>query len=339
MNLKFYPYTLNLKDQFTIAVNSRTTTPAIMVEIDHDGITGYGEASLPPYLQENQHSVISFLKKINLSLYENPSKINLILDYIDNLSEGDKAAKAAVDIALYDLLGKIENISLYQYLNIKKKEDIYTSYTIGITDKKKLKQKIADVSEYKFLKIKLGTKNDIELVSTIRQFTDKPLFVDVNQGWSDKLFALELINWLAGQNVLLVEQPLPKENIEDAKWLTERSPLPIIADEAVQSINDLEHVSEAYSGINIKLMKSGGIRQAYRMIMKSRELKLKIMIGCMTETSCAITAASHLASLADWVDLDGAELISNDLFAGMRIEKGKLITPELPGIGVEKLSK
>lgn len=337
MRIKYYPYLIILKEKFTISLNSRSTTPAVMVEIDHDGITGYGEASLPPYLQEDQKSVINFLKRVDLTSFENLSNLNLILDYIDNLSDRDNAAKAAVDIALYDLFGKIKNISLNKFLNIKMKKDIYTSYTIGITDIEKLGQKISDVCDYKYLKIKLGTNDDKELISIIRKITDKPLFVDINQGWRDKHSALETITWLAGQKVVLVEQPLPKENIEDIKWLKERSPLPVIADEAIQSFDDIEVFTKSYSGINIKLMKSGGIRQAYRMITKARELDLKIMLGCMTETSCAITAASHLASLVDWVDLDGAELISNDLFTGTKIKEGKLVIPDSPGIGVLKL--
>jgi L-Ala-D/L-Glu epimerase len=151
--------------------------------------------------------------------------------------------------------------------------------------------------------------------------------------------ALDMISWLADQNIIFVEQPLLKEKIEDTGWLTERSCLPIIADEAVQELSDLEKIKDIYSGVNIKLMKAGGIRQAYKMMQRAKELNLKIMLGCMTETSCAITAASHLAPLADWVDLDGAELISNDLFTGMKINKGRLIIPKSPGIGIKKIAK
>jgi L-alanine-DL-glutamate epimerase-like enolase superfamily enzyme len=338
MYLKFYPYTIKLKEQFTISVNSRATTPAIMVEIEHDGITGYGEASLPPYLQEDQKSVMDFLKRVDLTIFKDLADINTILDYIDDLSVGDNAAKASVDIALHDLLGKKKNIPLYEYLNINNKEDIYTSFTIGISDEENLKQKISVASQYKYFKIKLGTENDKRIIEQVRSLVDKPLFVDVNQGWNDEYFALDMINWLKEQNVVLVEQPLPKKKIKESKWLNERSPLPIIADESVQTLQNLDFIQDVYSGINIKLMKCGGIRQAYRMILKSRELNLKVMLGCMTETSCAITAASHLSFLADWVDLDGAELITNDLFSGSKIEEGRVIIPDLPGLGVEKIS-
>jgi L-Ala-D/L-Glu epimerase len=339
MKLKFYPYTIILKEEFTLSIGSRKTTPVVMVEVEHNGLTGYGEASLPPYLSEDQSSVISFLNKVSLASFSGPENINLILDYIENIAEGNSAAKASVDIALHDLLGKFLDLPLHKYLGIDRKDNIYSSYTIGISDSNKIKQKVDDASEFKFLKAKLGTENDKEIVSTIRELTDKPLFIDVNQGWSDKHFALDMISWLAGKNVVLIEQPLPKENFEDANWLHERSPLPIIADEVVQSFDDLEKIKNIYSGVNIKLMKAGGIRLAYRMMQKAKELNLKIMLGCMTETSCAITAASHLSPLADWVDLDGAELISNDLFSGIKIEDGVVIIPDLPGLGVEKITK
>jgi len=339
MKLKYYPFTITLKEEFTLSVGSRKTTPAVMVEVEHNGLTGYGEASLPPYLSEDQSSVISFLNKLNLDSFSDPEDIDLMLDYVENIEVENNAAKASVDIALHDLLGKYLNLPLHKYLGIDKRDNIYSSYTIGISDIKKIKQKVDEAEEFKFLKVKLGCDKDHEIISTIRRITDKPLLIDVNQGWGDKYFALDVISWLAEQNVLLIEQPLAKENLEDVNWLKEKSPLPIIADEAVQSFEDLEKIKDSYSGVNIKLMKAGGIRQAYRMMQRAKELNMKILLGCMTETSCAITAASHLSPLADWVDLDGAELISNDLFNGMKIEKGALFIPDMPGIGVEKVTK
>jgi L-alanine-DL-glutamate epimerase-like enolase superfamily enzyme len=339
MKLKYYPYTITLKEEFTLSVGSRKTTPAVMVEVEHNGLTGYGEASLPPYLSEDQSSVISFLNKLNLDSFSDPEDIDLMINYVENIEGENNAAKASVDIALHDLLGKYLNLPLHKYLGIDKRDNIYSSYTIGIADIKKIKQKVDEAEEYKFLKVKLGCNNDHEIISTIRRITDKPLLIDVNQGWGDKYIALDMISWLAEQNVLLIEQPLAKENLEDVNWLKEKSPLPIIADEAVQSFEDLEKIKDSYSGVNIKLMKAGGIRQAYRMMQRAKELNLKIMLGCMTETSCAITAASHLAPLADWVDLDGTELISNDLFTGMKTVEGALSIPDMPGIGVEKVIK
>ena len=219
MKLKYYPHTLKLRKHFTLSVGTRTTTPSVMVEVEHDGFTGYGEASLPPYLVEDQSSVLSFLGKVKLDSFNDPTTLNLIIDYIDNIEEGNNAAKAAIDIALHDLLGKILDIPLHKYLNIPIRDDIYTSYTIGISNEDEIKQKIDAASEFKFLKVKLGTANDREIISTIRTISDKPLFVDVNQGWTDKYFALDMIMWLGEQNVVLIEQPMPKRNYNDASWL------------------------------------------------------------------------------------------------------------------------
>jgi L-alanine-DL-glutamate epimerase-like enolase superfamily enzyme len=337
MKLSYYPYTLKLKQRFTISTYTRLTTPAVMVEIEHNGLTVYGEASLPPYLDENQQSVISFLNKVNLKQFERPENLDSILQYIDEIEEGNDAAKAALDIALHDLVGKMLNVPLYRYLNIIMRNNIYSSYTLGISNEESLKERIEAASKFKYFKVKLGIEDDQKIIKMVRSLTDKPMYVDVNQGWRDKYFALDMINWLKEQNVLLVEQPLPKENLKDTSWLTEKSPLPIIADEAIKRLNDLEKIKDVYSGVNIKLMKTGGINRAHRMIQKAKEMNLKIMIGCMTETSCAITAASHLSPLADWVDLDGAELISNDLFTGMKILDGKIVISDRPGLGVEKL--
>ena len=148
--------------------------------------------------------------------------------------------------------------------------------------------------------------------------------MDVNQGWKDKAFALEMIEWLATQNILFVEQPMPKEQVDDIAWLREKSPLPIIGDESVQRLPDVRKAWGVYDGINIKLMKCTGMREAHKMITLARALDMKVMIGCMTETSCAISAASQLSPLVDWADLDGAVLIKNDLFDGATIVDGKV---------------
>ncbi|MBE0571143.1 MAG: dipeptide epimerase, partial [Ignavibacteriaceae bacterium] len=150
MKLKYYPYTIVLKEEFTLSAGSRKTTPAVIVEVEHKGQIGYGEASLPPYLSEDQSSVISFLKEVNLSSFSGPENINLILDYVDNIAEGNNSAKASVDIALHDLLGKFLDVPLHKYLGINKRDNIYSLYTIGISDSLKIKQKVEDASEFKF---------------------------------------------------------------------------------------------------------------------------------------------------------------------------------------------
>ncbi|MCH7771581.1 MAG: dipeptide epimerase [Bacteroidetes bacterium] len=260
------------------------------------------------------------------------------INYINNIEDGNNAAKASIDIALHDLVGKLLKIPLFKYFGLTKPVNTYTSYTIGIDNKEIIKTKISEANDFKYLKIKLGTENDKEIIETIRSVTNKPLYVDVNQGWSNKQEALEMIEWLFEKNVILIEQPLPKENIDDIAWLNEKSPLPIIADEAVKRLCDLEKVKDLYSGINIKLMKSTGLREALLMINKARDFGLKIMLGCMTETSCAVSAAAHLSSLANWIDLDGPLLISNDLFDGISYIEGEIKLNNLPGIGIIKKS-
>ncbi|CAG0974282.1 partial L-Ala-D/L-Glu epimerase, partial [Anaerolineae bacterium] len=189
---------------------------------------------------------------------------------------------------------------------------------------------------YKVLKVKLGRDTDKMMITTIREVTDKPISVDVNQGWKDKSFALAMIEWLATKNILFVEQPMPKEQVDDIAWLRERSPLPLIGDESVQRLPDVRKAWGVYDGVNIKLMKCTGMREAHKMITLARALDMKVMIGCMTETSCAISAAAQLSPLVDWADLDGAVLIKNDLFDGATIVDGKVTLWEKPGIGVTK---
>lgn len=335
MELSFLKYDLLLKHKFGISYHTRKSTPVVLVSLKQGNHIGFGEASLPPYLKENQESVINFLKKIKLVDVNSFEELINLQNECDKVSAEDNAAKAALNIALHDLLGKILEKPCYSFYNIKSEQLPFTSYTIGIDTPEKLVEKIEEANFYKILKVKLGTENDRKIIETIRTKTDKPLYVDANQGWRDKYFALEFIQYLSEKNVLLVEQPFPVSNLDDSAWLSERSPLPIIADESAQTINDIETVKDCFSGINTKLMKCGGIYNAYNMIMKGRENNLKIMLGCMTETSCAISAAVQLSSLADYADLDGNQLIENDPFICKTIDEGRLILPEGNGLGIK----
>ncbi len=335
MELTFKPYTLELKHTFTISTNSRTTTPVVLTQIEHEGIIGYGEASMPPYLGESHKTVTKFLSKVNLEQFKDPFLLDEILTYIDNIDEKNTAAKASVDIALHDLVGKLLNKPWFKIWGFNKSTTPFTTFTIGIDNEEILKQKISEAEPYKILKIKLGSEDDKNLISTIRKFTNKPLAIDANQGWKDKEFALDLIFWLKEQNVQMIEQPMPKEKIDEIAWLTEKSPLPIFADESVQRLNDVISTKGVFSGINIKLMKCTGLREAHKMLILAKSLNLKVMIGCMTETSCAISAAAQLSPVVDWTDLDGNLLIKNDPFEGIKIIDGKISLNENPGIGLK----
>ena len=334
MRLSFRPYTLELKHVFTVAVHSRTTTPAVLTEIEYEGITGYGEASMPPYLGESQDSVIKFLSQVNLTQFNDPFQLEKILNYVDSLAPGNSAAKAAVDIALHDLVGKLLGKPWYQIWGFDPANTPDTTYTIGIDTPEIIRQKLSEAEPYNIIKIKLGRDNDREIVEAIRSVTAKPLTVDANQGWTDKHQALDLIHWLNERNCLLIEQPMPKELIDETAWLTENSPLPTIADEALQRLADVPGLKGVYSGINIKLMKCTGLREAHKMLILARSLGMKVMLGCMTETSCAVSAAAHLAPMVDWADLDGNLLIANDPYEGMKIVNGKITLSQRPGIGL-----
>ncbi len=336
MKLRFKPYDLQLKHTFTIASNSRTTTPVMLVEVEYEGIKGYGEAAMPPYLGETHETAAKFFTRVNLEQFASPFLSEDILDYVDHIATGNYAAKAAIDIALHDLLGKLLQQPLYKLWGLDPLKTPHTSFTIGIDTPEVVMEKVREAAPYNILKVKLGRGNDKEMIATIRSVTDKPLCVDVNQGWKDKYEALDLIHWLKEQGVVFVEQPMPraKASIDDMAWLTENSPLPTIADEALQTFSDVLPLNGVYSGINIKLMKCGGLRAARKMMTLARAMNMKVMIGCMTATSCAISAASQLSPLVDWADLDGNLLISNDVFDGVKVIDGKVTLNDKYGIGV-----
>ena len=334
--LSFEPYNLALKHVFTISGSSRTSTPVMLTRLEFDGVTGYGEASMPPYLGESQETAGKFLSKIDLSGFRDPFLMEDILDYIDGIDAGNTAAKASVDIALHDLVGKLMGQPWHKIWGLNPDLTPNTSFTIGIDTPEVVRQKVAEASEFKILKVKLGRENDKEMVETIRSATKVPLAVDVNQGWKEKEKALEMINWLKEMGVVMVEQPMPKGQVDDMAWLTARSPLPVFGDESVQRLPDVIKAAGVYHGINIKLMKCTGMREAFVMAKTAKSLGMKVMIGCMTETSCAVSAAAQLAPLAEFADLDGNLLISNDLYDGMKIKTGKITLNDLPGIGIRK---
>lgn len=332
--LRFRPYTLELKHVFTIASGSRSTTPVVLTELEYEGVFGYGEASMPPYLGESHTTVMDFLSRVDLSGFDSPFLTDDILTYVDALAERNTAAKASVDIALHDLLGKLMGQSWHRIWGYNPTQTPNTTMTIGIDTPEVVRQKVAEAEQFKIIKVKLGLDTDKMMIETIRSVTDKPLCADVNQGWKTREEALEMAHWLAERNVEFLEQPMPKEQIDDNAWLTENSPIPTVGDEAVQRLSDVRPALGVYSGINIKLMKCTGLREAHKMAELARALDMKVMLGCMTETSCAISAAAQLSPVVDWADLDGALLIGNDVYDGMTVRDGKVVLPDAPGIGI-----
>ncbi len=334
MKLTFRPYTLELKHVFTLATSSRTTTPVVLTEIAYEGKVGYGEASMPPYLGESHESATAFLSKVDLARFDDPFRIEDILRYVDEIAPGNPAAKASVDIALHDLVGKLIGQPWYRVWGLDPGKTPSTSFTIGIDTPDVVREKTREAAAFKILKVKLGRDTDKAIIEAIRSVTNVPLCADVNQGWKDRAQALDMLGWLKEKGVMFVEQPMPKELAADNAWLTERSPVPIVGDEAVQRLADVKKASSIYSGINVKLMKSTGMREAQAMITTAKALGMKVLLGCMTETSCGISAAAQLSPMVDWADLDGALLIRNDPFKGAHVIDGKVTLTDAPGIGL-----
>lgn len=335
MKLTFTRYSLKLKHSFTIAGNSRTATPLVLLQLQHADLTGYGEASLPPYLAETQDTVCEFLGALRFDLFDDQFDLDSILDYIMNFLPGNRAAKAAIDMALHDLQGKLVNKPCFELFKANPDKMPETSFTIGIDTPEMIRLKVAEAGQFKLLKIKLGSSNDKEIVKAVRQISFKPLCVDANQGWTDKYQALDMIYWLRDEGVRFIEQPMPKASVKDMIWLTEQSPLPTIADESCQSFNDLQAVQGIFKGINIKLMKCGGINEARKMIAMARNLDLKILMGCMNETSNAIMAAASLAPFCNYADLDGPFLVTNNPFQDPDVKGGKIKLSSQPGLGLK----
>ena len=334
ITLKFTPIELKLRHAFNLAKYSRTSTPGVQVKIEYEGYTGYGEASMPPYLGESIESVTKFLSKVDLSQFNYPFKMEEILAYFDLFEPENRAAKASVDIALHDLVGKLLGQPWYKIWGLSIDKIPQSSFTIGIDTPEVVKQKIKEADDYNVININLGLVNDKEMIDIIRQCTDRPICVDANRGWKTKEQAMEVIEYLADKNCLFIEQPMMEDKLDDTAWIRERSPIPIIADEVFHRLPDIVKLKDYYDGINIKLMKSTGMSEAYKMVTLARAFGMKIMCGCMTETSCAIAAAAQLSPLIDWTDLDGNVLIADDIFSGVKVIDGRVTPSDAPGIGV-----
>jgi L-alanine-DL-glutamate epimerase-like enolase superfamily enzyme len=337
MHISYSKYLLQFRHAFGISSNVRENTQTIYVKITSNGIDGYGEACLPPYLGESVEDTMFFFERAAsvLEMFESTTEITNILEMTDRVSAQNNAGKAAIDMALHDLYGKQAGKPCYDLLDIGKSEATSTSFTIGIDKTDVLAQKIKEAADYKILKIKAGTRDDKSLIRQIRKHTDKPLIVDVNQGWKDKNQVLDMIFWMKDQGVIMVEQPMPVDRKEEMIWVTGQSPIPTIADESVKRFKDLEKMKGSFSGINIKLMKCTGLNEALKMISYAKEHEIKVMLGCMAESSCGTSAMAQLMKLADHVDLDAPLLYTNDPFKGVKYQDGKVLLNDLPGIGVQ----
>ena len=330
-------FTLELKHPFTISGFSRTSTPLLLLKLTYEDVDGYGEASMVPYMGESHDTAAQFLQKVNWERFVFPFNFPELIAYLDSLSAANPAIKAAIEIALNDINGKLLQKPCYEIYGANPAKMPLTSYTVGIAEPELIKEKLADAKDFKVIKVKLGTANDKELIRSIRSVTSLPLYIDANQGWTDRKTAIALIYWLHDQGAVFIEQPMNKLDMEGNAWLTGRSPIPIIADEAVQRLADIDKIKGSYHGINVKLMKSGGIFEAHQMILKARSYDMKVLIGCMSETSIATLAGMALAPLCNWADLDGPYLTMNNPFATPELQNGRYVLADLPGLGLKGL--
>ncbi|MGB8344642.1 MAG: dipeptide epimerase [Ktedonobacteraceae bacterium] len=334
MHIDAKPIDLKLTVPFRISRSVQYTSPNAIVQINHEGFTGLGEASPAEYYGESLETVLACVSLFAGNLGDDPFALEDILNRLDDIIGLNPSAKAAVDMALYDIVGKMLNVPLYKLLGLNPAKAAHTSFTIGLDTPENMAKKALLARDYPILKIKVGTKQDIEIIKAIRDVSSATIRVDANTGWTPKE-AIRNINALAPYNIQFVEQPVVAHDLAGLKLIRDNVPVPIIADESCVTVDDIPRVAGCVDGINIKLMKCGGIRHALKMIHTARAHNLQVMIGCMIESSLAITAAAHLTPLVDYADLDGHLLIDDDPYAGVTVEKGKLILPDGPGLGVK----
>jgi L-Ala-D/L-Glu epimerase len=326
---------LYLTHTWTIARNSSDFKDNVFLRIERDGFAGLGEAAPNVRYGENAELTTRRIEQMR-DAFEKSDWLQFadLKQEIDRVITDQSCAKAALDIALLDWFGNRVGLPLYRLFGLDPAKTPITTFSIGIDTPEMITSKVREAADFPVLKIKVGRENDAEVIAAVRKATDKPLRVDANEGWKTREEAIRKIEWLQKEGVDLVEQPMPAHMIEETAWVRERAGVPILADEAVTDARDIPKLASAYDGINIKLMKSGGIQEALRMIHTARSMSLQIMLGCMIESSVAISAGAHLSPLVDYADLDGNLLISNDPYRGVAVREGKLILPDAAGLGV-----
>ncbi|HKU23835.1 MAG TPA: dipeptide epimerase [Candidatus Sulfotelmatobacter sp.] len=326
---------LNLRHTWTTTMSSSQYRDTIQVRCTRDGVTGIGEGAPIVRYHEDAESGRKAIEAITPFLRNaDPCRFERMMAEVSSRMPNQFAAMAAIGIAVMDWVGKKLNVPLYRMLGLDPTQTPITTFSIGIDTPETTRQKVQEAEPFPVLKIKVGLNTDEETIAAVRSVSKKPLRVDANEGWKDKEEAVRKINWLESQAVEFVEQPMPAEMIEETRWVRSRVHLPIIADEAALNARAIPKLADAYDGINVKLDKCGGIQPALRMIYIAKSLGMKTMLGCMVSSSVSVTAAAQLSPLVDYADLDGNLLVANDPYAGVTVDKGKLILPDGPGIGV-----
>lgn len=328
---------LMLRHTWTTTMSSSEYRDTVQFEYRRDGVAGHGEGAPIIRYQEFPASAMKAIEAIATQIEAgDPWMYRKFLAQVRGaLGEGQHAAMAAVDIAIFDWLGKKMGMPLYRFLGLDPADAPVTDFSIGIDTPEITRQKTREAEDFPVLKVKVGLQTDEATIEAVRSVTNKPIRVDANEGWTDKEEAIRKINWLESQGVVYVEQPMPAHMLDETRYVRSKVHLPIIADEACTDAAMIPRLVDAYDGINVKLDKSGGILEACRWIEIARAMRMKVMIGCMVSSSCTVTAAAHLSPLVDYADLDGNLLVANDPWHGVQVKKGKLLLPSGPGLGLE----
>jgi L-alanine-DL-glutamate epimerase-like enolase superfamily enzyme len=327
---------LMLRHTWTTTMSSSDYRDTVQFQYKRDGITGHGEGAPIIRYQEFPEQAMKAIEAIaNQIASGSPWEYQKFLGQVRRvLGERQHAAMAAVDIAVFDWLGQKLGVPLYKFLGLDPVDTPITDFSIGIDTPEITRQKTREAADFPVLKVKVGLKTDEPTIEAVRSVTRKPIRVDANEGWTDKEEAIRKINWLETRGIEYVEQPMPAHMIEETRYVRSKVHLPIFADEACTDASMIPRLTDAYDGINVKLDKAGGILESLRWINIARAVNLKVMLGCMVSSSCSVTAAAHLSPLVDYADLDGNLLVANDPWSGVRVEKGKLLLPNGPGLGL-----
>jgi L-Ala-D/L-Glu epimerase len=336
MKLNYYVHHLPFTHPFTISKGTKTHQPTLIVELEFMGYKGYGEAPAITYYNITVEKMVEDLESKKLLVekfaFSDPERY---WHYLHHLFPNNPFLVCALDMAGWDLYGKLKRKPLYELWDLDTNKSPITDFTIGIDAIEKMVNKMQE-KPWPIYKIKVGVKDDIEMVAALRQQTDAIFRLDANAGWTLEE-ALQKIPLLKKLGVEMVEQPLAKDNWDGMKILFEKSELPLYADEACVFESDVEKCYQHFNGINIKLTKCSGITPARRMIKKARELQLEVMIGCMNESTVGSAAIAQLAPLLDKVDMDGPLLLSQDVASGVEYDFGKIIYNQNPGLGIKLL--
>jgi L-alanine-DL-glutamate epimerase-like enolase superfamily enzyme len=327
---------LRTKHPFVIARGGQSDQRTVWVRLtDAEGREGWGEAAPSKFYGETPESVLAALKVYGSLLPEDPFNLEAAEQQWEQKLRGNAAARAALSSALHDLIGKRLEIPVYRLWGLDPCRAPRSTFTIGLDTPERIKAKVREAEEYPILKVKLGTDRDVEILQAIRDATDKEIRVDANCGWTVKR-TIRMLPVLDEFGVTVLEQPLVPHDLDGLAAVTAQADIPIIADESCLTAVDIPPLVGKVDGINIKLAKCGGLREALRMIAIARAHGLMVMVGCMIESSLGITAAAHFTPLVDIVDLDGAALLADDPFDGARIDGGQVSLPNGPGLVVRR---